>query len=100
MFRSGYVLVLVAILFASCSQNNVNEDTSIKKYFDAAGVGGTFGLFDNGQGSFTIYNLRRFRDSAQSPLASFDFVQSLVAIQTGVVKDDTSRFPWRRPEAD
>ena len=90
MSRSGSVLVLVAVLFASCSQNNVNEDASLKKYFDAAGVGGSFGLFDNGQGSFTIYNLLRFRDSAQSPAGTFDIVQSLIAIQTGVVKDDTA----------
>lgn len=90
MSRSGSVLILLVVLFASCSQNNVNEDPSLKKYFAAAGVGGSFGLFDNGQGSFTIYNLLRFRDSAQSPLATFDIVQSLIAIQTGVVKDDSA----------
>jgi len=100
MSRSGSIPILLVVLFASCSQNNVKEDSSLKKYFAAAGVGGTFGLFDNGQGSFTIYNLLRFRDSAQSPLATFDIVQSLIAIQTGVVKDDTSRFPWRRPDPD
>src|SRR5580692_5910886 len=56
--------LIIPILLAGCAQNNVTEDNSFKKYFDSAHVSGSFGLFDNGQGHFTIYNLSRFRDSA------------------------------------
>ena len=80
----------MAMLLGSCSQNNVTEDASLKKYFDDAGVTGSFGLFDNGHGHFTIYNLPRFRDSAFLPAGSFDIVQSLIAFQTGVVKNDST----------
>ncbi len=79
-----------ALLFFSCSTNNVTVDDSLQKYFDSAEVKGDFALFDNGQGRFTVYNLPRFRDSAYSPGATFDIVQSLIAIQTGVVKDEKS----------
>ena len=82
-------ILALTFLMASCSQNNVTEDDSLKQYFDAAGVTGTFGMFDNGQGHFTIYNLKRFRD-AYLPAQTFDIIQSLVGIQTGVVKDDST----------
>jgi beta-lactamase class D len=87
------LLPVITVLATACSTNNVTEDSSLQKYFDSAGVKGTFGLYDNGQGHFTIYNLRRFRDSAYTPGATFDILQSLIAIQTGVVKDGTSVMP-------
>src|SRR5579872_5210141 len=62
-FRFPFALLLIPILFAACSQNNVTVDDSLGKYFDSAGVKGSFGMFDNGQGHFTICNLPRFRDS-------------------------------------
>lgn len=83
-------LALIAVFAASCSQNNVTEDASLKKHLDQAGVQGSFGLFDNGHGHFTIYNLTRFRDSAFLPAGTFDIIQSLIGIQTGVVRNDTA----------
>jgi beta-lactamase class D len=90
LFNTLFALLLIPILFAACSQNNVTEDNSLKKYFDSAAVSGSFGMFDNGQGHFTIYNLPRFRDSAYLPAATFDILQSLIGIQTGLVKDDSA----------
>jgi beta-lactamase class D len=81
---------LSTALFTACSSGNVTVDNSLQRYFDSAGVQGSFGLFDNGQGHFTIYNLPRYRDSLYQPGATFDILLSLVAIQTGVVKDDTA----------
>lgn len=85
-----FAYLLIPVFFAACSQNNVKEDPGLQRFFDSAGVKGTFGLFDNGQGSFIIYDLPRYRDSAYQPEATFDIFQSLVAIQTGVVKDDSA----------
>ncbi len=89
--RTSLSAVILSLLLTACGQNNVTEDDSLKQYFDAAGVAGTFGMFDNGQGHFTIYNLSRYRDSAYLPAGTFDIVQSLIGLQTGVVKDDTSK---------
>jgi beta-lactamase class D len=90
MRRVVVVLFFSPMVFFACSPNNVTVDDSLGRYFDSAAVKGTFGLFDNGQGHFTIYNLPRYSDSFYSPGATFDILQSLVAIQTGVVKDDSS----------
>jgi beta-lactamase class D len=80
----------IVFLFSACSQNNVTIDNSLQKYFDSAGVTGSFGSFDNTLGHFTLYNLRRYRDSSYLPAATFDIVNSLIGIQTGVAKDDSA----------
>lgn len=80
--------------FAGCSPNNVTEDKSLKKYFDEQNLTGCFALFDNGQGNFTVYNLKRYRDSAYLPASTFKIVNSLIGIQTGKVKDTSSVIPW------
>ena len=90
MRRASLIILVFPVFFFGCSPKNVTVDDSLGRYFDSAGVKGTFGLFDNGQGHFTIYNLSRYRDSFYTPGATFDIFQSLVAIQTGVVKDENS----------
>ena len=93
MSKSLFALLLVPFFFVACSTNNVTVDNSLQKYFDSAGVKGSFGFFDNGQGHFTIYNLSRYRDSAYQPAGTFDIVQALIALQTGALADTSSRIP-------
>ncbi len=100
LFNTFFALILIPILFVACSQNNVTEDSSLKKYFDSASLSGSFGMFDNGQGHFTIYNLPRFRDSAYLPAATFDILQSLIGVQTGLVKDDSALIVTDLTSAD
>jgi hypothetical protein len=85
-----FAFLLIAVLFGACSPNNVTVDNSIGKYFDSAGVKGSFGFYDNGQGHFTIYNLTRFRDSAYAAGTTFDVLQGLIALQSGVATNDTT----------
>jgi beta-lactamase class D len=87
-------LCFVALVFTSCSPNNVAQDNSLKTYFDEQHVYGCFGLFDNGTGNFAIYNLKRFRDSAFLPASTFKIVNSLIGIQTGRVQDSSTVIPW------
>lgn len=95
---------IINILFYSCTPNNVRLDNSLKQFFDDHHVDGTFGLFDNGQGQFTIYNLERFKDSAYLPASTFEIVNSLIGIQTGIISNEKMIIPWdgikRRSEWD
>jgi beta-lactamase class D len=88
------ILVLIYFIFTGCSTNNVKEDESLKTYFDSAGVKGCFALFDNGENSFTIYNLSRYRDSSYTPASTFKIVNSLIGIQTGVITDENMVIKW------
>jgi len=88
------LLLFVSSFLYSCSPNNVTEDNSLKKYFDSANVTGCFGLFDNGLGRFTIYNLSRYRDSAYLPASTFKIVNSLIGIQIGKISDENMVIKW------
>ena len=89
-------LLNCVLLFAFCTSctNNTTIDNSLKKYFDENKVDGCFGLWDNGQNQFTIYNLERFRDSAYLPASTFKIVNSLIALHTGRLFSDTVVIPW------
>lgn len=86
--------VLLSILFVACSPNNVKVEDSFKKYFDENKLIGTFGLFDNGTGQFTIYNLSRFKDSSYLPASTFKIVNSLIGIETGRVSNEKMVIKW------
>ena len=88
------IFLLSAVILNSCTTNNVKEDESLKKYFDDNKVIGTFGLFDNGQGNFTIYNLSRYKDSAYLPASTFKIVNSLIGLQTGRIVNEKMIIKW------
>lgn len=98
-----YVLVLISIVTLwSCSSNNVIEDNSLKSIFDQNNTKGSFALLDNGSNKFTVYNLKRYRDSAFAPASTFKIVNGLIGLQTGIVENDSMVIKWdgvQRPVA-
>ena len=92
-FSIAFLASVVCLLFA-CTPNNTIIDNSLKKHFDDNKVEGTFGIWDNGQNRFTIYNLERFRDSAYLPASTFKVVNSLIALHTGRIFGDTVVIKW------
>ena len=94
MMMKLFFVLAACIVFFACTPNNVIVDDSLKTYFDNNKVTGTFGLFDNGQGSFTIYNLARYRDSAYLPASTFKIVNSLIGLQTGRISNENMVIKW------
>lgn len=93
------------VLFTACTSNNVREDKALKKFFEQEGVTGNFGMFDNGHGQFTIYDLAAFSDSTYLPASTFKIVNSLIGLETGVLKNDSAVIEWNglpssRPQCD
>jgi len=86
--------LLSIFFFCSCSPNNVKIDNNLKHFFDENNVNGTFALFNNGTGQFTIYNLKRYRDSAFLPASTFKIVNSLIGLQTGKITNDSMVIKW------
>ncbi len=86
--------LLFTVCCCSCSTNNVTIDGSLKKYFDENHIQGAFGLFDNGQGKFTVYNLSRFKDSAYLPASTFKIINSLIGLQTGRIVNEKMVIKW------
>lgn len=105
MRKIAAACIVFSIIVAACSPNNVKEDKSLQQYFDKYKVAGTFGIFDNALGEFTIYNLSRFADSAYLPASTFKVVNSLIGLETGVVANDSTVIKWNgvatsRPQCD
>ncbi|MGZ8538152.1 MAG: penicillin-binding transpeptidase domain-containing protein [Flavisolibacter sp.] len=88
------LLYCFVFLFFGCTPDNVTIDDSLGKYFKDNKVEGCFGMFNNGTGEFTIYNLERYRDSAYLPASTFKIVNSLIGLQTGMIKDEKMVIPW------
>ena len=86
--------LLLLTCFCACSPNNVTTDNSLKPIFDSNHVVGSFGMFDNGSGQFTIYNLKRYKDSAYLPASTFKIVNSLIGIETGRVVNEKMVIKW------
>lgn len=87
------VSVAVSFLFFSCSINNLTEDQQLKKYFDQYQVSGTFAMFDNAQGHFTIYDTATYRKRF-TPASTFKIVNSLIGLETGRITDENMIIPW------
>lgn len=103
--KTGFYFLGLILFISSCStNNNVEVDNSLKKYFDENKVNGCFSILDNGTGRFTVYNLARWRDSSYLPASTFKIVNSLVGLQTGKITSDSMVIKWdsviRRPEWD
>jgi len=92
--RFFFILIATISLIAGCTPNNVTIDDSLGNFFTKHKAKGTFGIFDNGQGQFTIYNLTRFKDSAYTPASTFKIVNSLIAIKTGRITDEKTIINW------
>lgn len=93
-FLSVILVFSFVVLLSACSSNNVKEDASLKKYFDSNKVTGTFAIFDNAQGNFTVFNLSRYKDSAYLPASTFKIVNSLIGLQTGRIINEKMVIKW------
>lgn len=83
------VLLVIIVAIHSCTVNNVTVDDKLGRIFENNGVKGTFGMFDNSRGEFTIYDLDRFKSPAE-PGQTFQVLSTLIALHTGKLTDERS----------
>ena len=86
---AGITLLMFIFVMHSCTVNNVTVDDKLGRIFENNGVKGTFGMFDNSRGEFTIYDLDRFK-SATVPGQTFQVLSVLIALHTGKLTDERS----------
>lgn len=92
MKLKAVVFISFLALITACSPNNVQTDTAIGKILDSAGLYGSFALLDNGTEQFTIHNLAAYKDSAAAPLNSFFLLPAMVAVEKGIISNNTSTW--------
>lgn len=84
--------VAFSLIFAGCTLNNVDQDNAAATYFKENNLQGTFAILDNVHETFTVYNLKKYRDSASAPGGSFQLLTTLLGIETGRYLDDKSQI--------
>jgi beta-lactamase class D len=85
------VLVLVGIAFRLKHTEEIRDD--FKKYYDQQGVEGSFALYDQNNDKFTFYNKEQFKQ-AFSPASTFKICNSLIGLESGVIKDENFIIAW------
>lgn len=93
IMRLLVVVLFLSTLFHSCSINNLTIDDDLKSYFDKYKATGTFALFDNAQGHFTIYDSANYRKRF-TPASTFKIVNSLIGLETGKIFDEKMIIKW------
>lgn len=88
-FHLFFVLLFSVLIYNACTVNNVTINDEIGDLFKANRVSGTFGMFDNSRGEFTIYDLDRFK-KGYPPSETFNIMTALVGLHIGRVADDSA----------
>lgn len=96
-----HILIITALLFSSLtgctskteeetgSANTLKEDLS--SYF--SGYNGCFLLFDQNENKNIVYNENKALNQI-SPCSTFKIINTLVGLETKVLKDENSLFKW------
>jgi beta-lactamase class D len=83
--------LLLALTWSACTINNVENASGLKNYFDSAHVSGTFCVYDNVHGAFTVYNKDRYVHRFP-PGSSFKLMSTLIGLENGKLFDKGSRI--------
>lgn len=92
------VLYMVALVVSITSYNSpqlpqCGEQADFQRYFDEAGVYGTFVLYNPRTKTAECHNSTR-ADSSMLPASTFKIFSSLVALETKAVASERDTLPW------
>jgi beta-lactamase class D len=97
-FTKQVVCAVLLICFAvpcysSSHKNKWKENESWGDYFQQKNVQGCFVLYDLQRNEYMSYNRRRV-DTGFLPASTYKIFNSLVALETGAVRDETEVLKW------
>ena len=80
-------------------QANWQERPDCGKYFQQADVKGSFLLYNLNKNQYLVYNAKR-ANTRYIPASTFKIFNSLVALETGVIKDENEVIKWDRAKRE
>lgn len=87
-------LTLAFFGISACKQKQTTETRDdFKKYYDSFHVDGSFVLYDPQANRYFFYNQDQFEQTF-SPASTFKICNSLIGLETGVIKDENFVIPW------
>lgn len=93
--RQTILLLTLAIFgLTTCKQKQATEiRNDFKKYYDQFNVDGSFVLYDPQDDKYIFYNQDQF-EQPFSPASTFKICNSLIGLETGVIKDENFVIQW------
>lgn len=89
-----FIFTIVIFQFFTCKSNQttkIRED--FKKHYDQFKLQGSFVLFDTYNDEYTVYNPGQLTQLF-TPASTFKICNSLIGLETGVIKDEHFIIPW------
>ena len=87
-------LVLTLLVLTACKKNQTYEiRDDLKKFYDQYKVYGSFVLCDQSNDKYIFYNQSQFKQPF-TPASTFKICNSLIGLETGVIKDENFIIPW------
>ena len=96
--RISYLIILTAAgLVSFKSDIKTNPQDNLKKFYDEYQVKGSFILYDQKNAQYTYYNQEQ-TITPFTPASTFKICNSLIALETGTIKDENVVFKWDKKE--
>ncbi|HKJ68292.1 MAG TPA: class D beta-lactamase, partial [bacterium] len=95
MKRYVSLLLLTIMVWGCGGQGNENwvQKPDFKEYFRQADVNGGIILYQFQRDTYLVYNPRRAK-KRYIPASTFKIMNSLIALETGVIKNEAEVIPW------
>lgn len=88
------LFALVCLGFSSATnQDNESIRNDFKEFFDLYKVRGSFILYDLKKNEHIYYNKEQINKQF-TPAFTFSILNSLIALETGIIKDQNHEIPW------
>ncbi|MGB5287447.1 MAG: class D beta-lactamase [Ignavibacteriaceae bacterium] len=88
------IIAFIFLAFSSYDQPQTTETRNdFKKYYDNFNVEGSFVLYDQSNDKFIFYNQSQYKQEF-TPASTFKICNSLIGLETGVIKDEFFIIPW------
>lgn len=88
-----YILLLITVLISCKSVPDTVTREDLNKIYDKYKVQGSFIMYDQMNDRYTVYNKEQ-TSKAFTPASTFKIFNSLVSLETKVVKDEHVVFKW------
>jgi beta-lactamase class D len=84
----------IHLIFSITIQSQTVElRNDFKQYYDDYDVEGSFVLYDQKSDKYIFYNQSQFKEQF-TPASTFKICNSLIGLETGVIKDENFIIPW------
>jgi len=89
-----FIFIFSVVVLTACKHQTMTEiHIDYKSYYDEFNVEGSFVLYDPQEKKYIFYNKSQY-EQMFSPASTFKICNSLIGLETGVIKDENFVIPW------